>query len=558
MSEAYPPPEVTGELVPWDAPDPLDEVEVLSLNEDMDWFGLLWQYAEVPVDESGRRVWPATPLAQCLLVARRSQAKSVVIETRYRDRDYRSEYLAFYAQGFADVPPSAHRLHFFASDIDAQSVWQLPVDERGQVDASAVGYLGYVVVRPPEVGGVGRVMLVPPPEQIDAVRVAVSEQVTFYGQQLTVRAVPFMQQDTQLAVCAHAAVWMCAYIAFRRGRIPRHNVAEVSLSADQRLGLGRALPSDGLSAVQVNGMFHQLGIPAAFYPIAELPSADLRTYDAARSAPELDLSDAPELARRVGAAMCRYLSGAIPVVMHSANHAIVVCGFERAPQDADRGAVTLIYHDDQRGPYLAIGASELGRVLQGRELAEWAESPSDERAEDEPAPEWQAIFAPLPEKLWLAAEEAERIGAALLIAQSRKLVASGAPHPAAAVLSLDAAGDLAFRTYPVDANTFKRRLWHRDVDSAVLRTYRLARWPRLLWVIEAVDRNARLERDAKGRQVACVLGEVVLDPTRSAAQPGVCAIHLPGYLAVLRTDGETQHIPGVGAAPSRSGGIGPA
>ncbi len=56
-------------------------------------------------------------------MARSHDATTLVIETRYLDIDYRSE--AYYSRQFADVPDSAHRLHFFSKQLDPQSLWQL-------------------------------------------------------------------------------------------------------------------------------------------------------------------------------------------------------------------------------------------------------------------------------------------------------------------------------------------------------------------------------------------------------------------------------------------------
>ena len=112
-----------------------------------------------------------------------------VVETRYLDADYRSEFSSLYSKTFAHHEDSTHRIHFFQSELDPDRLWDLPI---------APGYLGFMNIRPRVRGVVGRTMLMPPERIRQAVRTAVEETVMFFGQPLVVRAVPFMQQDRAL------------------------------------------------------------------------------------------------------------------------------------------------------------------------------------------------------------------------------------------------------------------------------------------------------------------------------------------------------------------------
>ena len=53
----------------------------------------------------------ANPLEQIFKVARAGDCRSVVIENRYVDIDYRSEYSAFWSRKFERLSPFALRLH---------------------------------------------------------------------------------------------------------------------------------------------------------------------------------------------------------------------------------------------------------------------------------------------------------------------------------------------------------------------------------------------------------------------------------------------------------------
>ncbi|MBM2812829.1 MAG: hypothetical protein HW416_3588, partial [Chloroflexi bacterium] len=192
----------------WEQPDP---AEIVALRSSADWDALRNRYAAPGRDR---------PFGRCLEVARLGGATTAVIETRYIDSDYRSEFSVFHSKTFAPVPDTTHRLHFFTQAIGAEHLGRLPDDP---------GYVGYVVVRSTSstlgptlsrLGTVGRTMLQPPPEMHSAVRTLVKGRVNFFGEALEVEAAPFMEQDTRLLRCAHVAAWMY-HRPRRRQRPPR-------------------------------------------------------------------------------------------------------------------------------------------------------------------------------------------------------------------------------------------------------------------------------------------------------------------------------------------------
>lgn len=113
----------------WEDPDPADVVRLVA---PVDWDRLRSRYDPNLV---GR------PLERCLEVARAGGARTVVIEARYLDLDYRSEYSAFFSKTFAEIPDTTHRLHFFRDDIAADDLISLSAE-------ATSGYLGYMILRP--------------------------------------------------------------------------------------------------------------------------------------------------------------------------------------------------------------------------------------------------------------------------------------------------------------------------------------------------------------------------------------------------------------------------
>lgn len=499
----------------WEHPDP---AAVLALTTDDNWSWLQDRYGR------GSR-----PFHRCLEVARSGGARTAVIETRYIDLDYRSEYSAFYSRAFASVPDSAVRLHFFKQELDASDTLKLPANP---------GYVGYIVVRPSRLGPVGRAMLAPPPGMQEAVRTTVTDEVHLFGQRLEISAVPFVQQDMQLGRCAHAAAWMCHYSAWRRGEVRRHPMADFNLASDHTLGLGRPVPSSGLTVNQLMQLFMAFELPAAFYRVSDLPHTVLDVPWAPPPSSPAEEDPAPHPGTwdtRLIRICCQYLNSGFPVLVGTHDHAFVLCGYIREPHP-DTGHdrwITFIRHDDQRGPYLRVK-----NIL------------NDVDSEDQgfSYTPWEVLLIPLPDKLWLAPEHAELAGGLMLQQFAER--AQQENKAAAELLDLIQAGGLALRTYATSSNRFKSGARGR-LPQDVAYEYRLSRMPRYVWVVEAIDRKRRRAGDAP------VIGEAVLDATSPDHEPAPLALHLPGVAWIRRTDGAVRYPIRCAPDPYDSGGWGP-
>lgn len=304
------------------------------------------------------------------------------METRYLDRDYRGEYSTFFSKTFAGVPDTAHRLHFFRSDVSRLDLAALP-------PSALAGYLGYVVVRPSPLGRVGRSVLLPPSDMSDYIQTTVVDRVNFFGQRLTVSGVPFAQQDTQFGRCAHVAAWICHYTAYLRGDVPRRTMADFSVYADANVAEGRPLPSQGLTGLQLSNLMREFDLPPIVYRMGFIPESGQEP-----PLPEHEVGDDPGFwDTRAVAVLCRFLNSGYPVLVGTYDHAFVVIGYRRVAA-AKQPWIEFFRHDDQRGPYLAV-TDILNDV--------------DPATGDRHSP-WQLLLAPVPEKLWLLPEAAERAG----------------------------------------------------------------------------------------------------------------------------------------------------
>lgn len=471
----------------WDDPDP---AEVVRLESQNDWDSLLRRYSPNLL---------IRPFERCLEVARAGLAKTVVIETRYLDLDYRSEFSSFFSKTFGEIPDTAHRLHFFKGTVGANQLAALPEETR-------VGYLGYVVIRPSPLGRVGRSVLVPPPESSDFVQTRVVDRVNLFGQILRVFGVPFAQQDTQFGRCAHVAAWVCHYTAWLRGDVTRRPMADFSLLADPNVAEGRPLPSQGLTGLQLSNLMREFALPPIVYRMGSLPESGQEPA----VPPHDDDEDPGTWDTRAIAILCRFLNSGYPVLVGTHDHAFVVIGYKREKREG-KPWIRFIRHDDQKGPYL-----DVGNILDD----------VDGQTGDRYSP-WQLLIAPVPDKLWLLPEAAERAGAELL-RRYDELQGSGI------LRKLLDARRLTFRTLAMKSSCYKKAASDRHLDKAPVREIRLARLPRFVWVVEAVDRQAR----ERGRP--CVVGEAVFDSTSSDANPNVLILRVPGSMLVQQTDGRIR------------------
>jgi hypothetical protein len=470
--------------------DPDTHGWVIHPADDSDWNDLIEEYAgDYP-----------KPFKQVVATVRSGGCRTVVVENRYVDADYRSEYSAFWSLKFENQSPFARRLHFFAESLTDEQLHSLPDNP---------GYLGYSVLRPVPQGSVGRTVLAPPPELSQATLTRISDTISLFGNSLTVEGVPFCQQDGEYLRCAHAAAWMCHYSAYRNGIVGRHTTAKLVGLTPSMLSVQRALPSKGMTQNQLQAVFGGLGQPALFYGLSNLP----QVRGVVDPEPILDEDEEPLPPglwdTRMYSIICRYLNSGFPVLVSSEDHAFVLVGWFREGEE-----VHFVACDDQIGPYEII------------------KSPFDHYK----AP-WMSLMIPLPPKVFLSGESGENAGYITLLSLARRI-----PQLNALADDLDA-GRLQLRSSLKLGSAYKDEIGSKTSSSEVLRTLRLSRLPRWVWIVEAHMRG-ECEADK-----SCVFAEAMYDSTSFDLSPRLISVSLPGVVAVYPPD--------EGAPVSVAGGLPP-
>jgi hypothetical protein len=383
-----------------------------------------------------------------------SGATAALVESDYIDADWRNEFANFYAETFRPLPDRCERIHFLDPDAEL--------------------YQGYAVIRPLIGRPICRTVLAPPRRLAPYVSCQARSISSPYGYRFGVRGFPFITQDSQYGVCAHAAIWMVALYFHLRFRRPRFYLSDIVEGARHTPFIHRLIPSSGLTHEQISGALEALDMPAISYVLDDLPDG--------------------ENSRTIA---CRYLNSELPVNLLGSGHARVLIGYG-ADQD---GGLFFVSHDDARVPYWPIQDAETGY------------GPPPEGGE---TVSWERLVVPLPGKIYLAGEAAEREGAIALRQEMSKH-----DELAEALAKFDAR-ELRIRTYVTETSEYKRALRDRDLPQEVRDHHAGISCSHWVWVVELQDRAAVDDGPD------CVLGEIVIDATSDDIRPNFLCANLPG------------------------------
>jgi hypothetical protein len=437
----------------WSSDSAFSDAEYLDLPAE--WGSFVERYLNVL---DGR-----APMSGVLEVVADSAPSRVLVERDYIDRDYRDEFANFYAQTFRHIPDRCQRLHF--------------------LDAESNRYYGFSVMRPIIGRPVCRTLLAPPPSLERFVSCTARSQPAPYGYRFTVDGFPFISQDYQYGVCAHAAIWMVAHYFHLGFRLPRYQISDIVRAASAHPEIDRAVPSTGLTHRQISAVLQDFGMPAISYVLDE------------KGAPE-GLPD-----ETVETIACRYLNSGLPVMLLSQSHAKVLIGYGR-----EKGSDELFFvcHDDAKGPYRAIqGIKSLADPL-GTEDSSGA---GDRR-----------LVAPLPGRIYLAGEAAERAARSFFRSQLNDRTELDDQR------KLFEQGNLRLRTYVTEIASYRRLLRSRGLPPGIAGLHARMIASHWIWVTELQD--CRLADEGK----SCVIGELVVDSTSDDRTPHLLFANLPGIL----------------------------
>jgi len=296
---------------------------------------------------------------------RRQGAKVMIIEEHYVDRHFMEEIGQYYSRCLKPPPNYCRRVHFFSEELGLLTEEDFfrflfsPATSAQDVTARLQQhYLGFVVVRPIPAAPIGRTILKLPREAQYDCRAFSEYSVYVLGYRLTVKGLPYQQQDAAVAVCAATAMWSALQRVARRDGNRGPTPAETAvLSVKHLVPFGRPFPSAGLSIEQMCDGLRECGYPPILFAldgVEGIPQALLMTY------------------LRSGMPVILTITG-VDEAGTSFGHAVVVLGSavaqtEIATSSTDEVELSFVYsnrvvvHDDSIGPYLDGEILTLDRV----------------------------------------------------------------------------------------------------------------------------------------------------------------------------------------------------
>ncbi|MHB1316196.1 MAG: hypothetical protein ACYCX2_12095 [Christensenellales bacterium] len=162
----------------------------------------------------------------------------IIIEYPYYDSDYLSTFYLFYSKKLRSFDKKGYRIHFLKNKT----------------------YFGYITLRPTvNYTKVGKSYLHPSLTLENSAYLLTSVyKANILGQEVEVDSYPWMYQETDIAVCAHVAVWnISRYFGNKYKNYSCVTMGEITDKTNEYLG--RKVPSDGLNLIQISNIIHQLG-----------------------------------------------------------------------------------------------------------------------------------------------------------------------------------------------------------------------------------------------------------------------------------------------------------
>lgn len=297
--------------------------------------------------------------------------KGVLVEYPYVDKDYRSTYYAFYAKKGKRYDPFCVRLHFFSGRVRLTDDLSIESDSGNP----SGDYFGYMVVRPTGITPIGRTVI-----SIDAVKEFAGAVIDgkfvvhLLGHRLQVRGFPFMQQHTDISVCAHAACWgIVRHYSERYSHYAEclvYDITKMASTGDP----GGLIPSRGLMIPQACQVFLQAGL----YP---------------------DVYDREQFKENFDRILMAYIESGFPVfaAMNKQQHAISVIGHGVPDRQSLKPLTEVQYCWDATQSFYVVDDNLMPyQLVDGLDSAKYKVSDID------------GFIVPLPDKIFFPAEAVER------------------------------------------------------------------------------------------------------------------------------------------------------
>ncbi len=273
-------------------------------------------------------------------------AKTIVVEDNYIDKDYLLDYSYFYSRSFESHERFTTRLHFFSKTFSKKRFMRIFDQDKDTQNLLKNSYLGFVVVKPIKQRNepfIGRTALKTYPKDDGSDHryyLTNLYPVSLFGFPLTIESLPYQTQDNMVSKCATTAIWVSLYALNALFGIQIQSPFEITRTSVLFPGLDRNFPSSGLNIFQMKDYFNSIGMDTELINVERTPP--------------------PVQEHIVSDAVKGYLSLGLPVIACiqlwkngriKDLHAVVISGYRH---DSDGNIKELYIHDDQIGIYSKV------------------------------------------------------------------------------------------------------------------------------------------------------------------------------------------------------------
>lgn len=485
-----------------------------------------WDHLRRVIDPQGNS--PA--VGNVLRQLRENGAVSAILEEEYLDQDFTASYSAFYSTVFKRYTKICKRFHFFSQDISGSL--NNATAEASTIQLQEIGdkaYLGFIVCRPLAHAPLGRVVTRPPKAPAGTAAenlVYAPYDVHLLGSTLSVKGLAMTQQDARVGACAQASIWMAGRHFHLRHRGPWFSTVDITKAAIS--------PTDASISLSLPAGSESLGLDHMARALRTMERRPL-----VRVANVIDPKTTPWTVQwttnRPEDLIGCYVDSGIPVILvlspaatSASAHAVLATG--RVTKQLDPNTTLpprpsyasfcefFLINDDQRGINLRMPVhpntaySEVPYSVHGYV---------------------PYIIVPLPNKVFMAGEAAERISWDMIDQYTRdwdahKSLHSGLGHSfqlGDKLVSDSQRGAIVSRTYLTYGWKYKARMLKNNISSDFKSALFYHDLPRFVWVTEFGTLASLNHLDVRRRRI---FAHNVVDATASRFWESRCIFHAPG------------------------------
>jgi hypothetical protein len=299
------------------------------------------------------------------------EAKVVLREPRYFDRDYLAEFAAFYSVSSKGYKNICERFHFFSSRITRRTLVSAARGSKKALRQLQTSYLGFIVKRPIPAAPLGRTVLrwFPDPHATTTPRIVKPSRkyyVHVAGVELCIKGLAWQQQDTGVGACATISLWSMLHSSAFDDHHAIPTTADITRAAHRRHSFGtRIFPSKGLNILQI------------YEAIIDRDLVPLITNGDVRDAAGKTIGFSKD---RFASTCASFIRSGYPVLIvgrletrdGAGEHAICGVGFRSCwpakgdpsvPDLADSNTDFLYVHDDNLGPSVRVRIGRQTRLV---------------------------------------------------------------------------------------------------------------------------------------------------------------------------------------------------